>query len=281
MSSELLNTAGTASLKLHHSSPCELHAWGADLRNAACWCLMISACRAHNAPVALVLLHDVTPNHQQQHQQGFPGSCLKGILENNHPIGWLGCNCASSSFCHQVVAHLKHHGSFSHSTGWVLGPCVCVWASQEMPKVVQRNRNIEEDAGQKSAWRVSQCLSFETSGRSHSLPPCQAYVLLEDVALKSPWVEEGAELWMSCYGRKEDLWTPTWVSLMDRLNPGSVVRCCLMLSTQWHSSLCAVHHAQLAQLQAVEKEEISDASDITSGWGIFGSNLVSRVLLGS
>lgn len=40
-----------------------------------------------NAPVALVLLHDVTPTQQQQQQQqqGLPGGWSKGILENNGP----------------------------------------------------------------------------------------------------------------------------------------------------------------------------------------------------
>lgn len=149
-----------------------------------------------------------------------------------------------------------------------------------MPKVVQRNGNMEEGAVQKSSWRVSQCLSFETSGRSHSLPPCRAYVLMEDVALKSPWVEERAKPWISCYGRKEDIWTPTWVSLMDRLNPGSIVRCYLA-PNGIASCVKFTMLMELAQLQAVEKEGISDASDITSGWGIFWSNLISKVLLGS
>lgn len=87
---------------------------------------------------------------------------------------------------------------------------------------------------------------------------------MEDVALKSPWVEEGAEAQVPCYGGKEDLWTLKRASVTGRPHPGSVVRCCLVPSTQQHSSLCEVCHAQPAQLQALEGEEISDASEFTS-----------------
>lgn len=62
--------------------------------------------------------------------------------------GWVGCNCAASSFWHQDIAHLEHHGSFSHSTGLVLGPCVHVWVGQALPKGVQRDGDVEEGAAQ-------------------------------------------------------------------------------------------------------------------------------------
>lgn len=84
---------------------------------------------------------------------------------------------------------------------------------------------------------------------------------------------------MSGYGGKEDLWTPTVASLTGRPNTGSVQGAAWCKAPNSTEACARSTVLSLPSSSPWRGEWVSDVSNVPSGWGIFRSNLVSRVPL--